>query len=43
MSQPTTQKKFGKATREVPHPSQQAQKWYPAEDTPEPKKVSLFR
>ena len=42
MSQPAaTQKKFGKSTREVPHPTQQAQKWYPAEDTPEPKTVSV--
>ncbi|RYO94737.1 hypothetical protein DL764_007794 [Monosporascus ibericus] len=39
MSQPTTQKQFGKSTREVPHPSQKAQKWYPAEDTPQPKTV----
>ncbi|KAJ2994770.1 hypothetical protein NUW58_g1462 [Xylaria curta] len=39
MSQPSTQKKFGKSTREVPHPSQKAQKWYPATDEPKPKKV----
>ncbi|KAI1208818.1 ribosomal protein L6e-domain-containing protein [Annulohypoxylon truncatum] len=39
MSQPTTQKKFGKSTREVPHPSQRAQKWYPAEDEAKPKTV----
>ncbi|KAK7753219.1 60S ribosomal protein L6 [Diatrype stigma] len=39
MSQPTTQKTFGKSTREVPHHSQKAQKWYPAEDTPAPKTV----
>ncbi|XXG94651.1 hypothetical protein Hte_000908 [Hypoxylon texense] len=39
MSQPSTQKKFGKSTREVPHPSQKAQKWYPAEDDAKPKTV----
>ncbi|KAI1143431.1 ribosomal protein L6e-domain-containing protein [Hypoxylon sp. FL0543] len=39
MSQPATQKTFGKSTREVPHPSQKAQKWYPAEDEPKPKTV----
>ncbi|XDG06552.1 hypothetical protein ABKA04_006167 [Annulohypoxylon sp. FPYF3050] len=38
MSQPTT-KTFGKSTREVPHPSQKAQKWYPAEDEAKPKTV----
>ncbi|CAJ2501792.1 Uu.00g046450.m01.CDS01 [Anthostomella pinea] len=37
MSQPSTQKKFGKSTREVPHHSEKAQKWYPAEDEPKPK------
>jgi hypothetical protein len=40
MSQPTTTKKFGKSTREVPHHSQKAQKWYPAEDDEKPKSVS---
>ncbi|TVY93903.1 60S ribosomal protein L6-B [Lachnellula willkommii] len=36
----TTQKKtFGKSTREVPHHSQKAKKWYPAEDEAAPKKV----
>ncbi|KAI8947682.1 translation protein SH3-like domain-containing protein [Xylaria longipes] len=39
MSQPSTQKTFGKSTREVPHHSQKAQKWYPATDEPKPKKV----
>ncbi|KAI1176731.1 ribosomal protein L6e-domain-containing protein [Nemania sp. FL0916] len=39
MSQPSTQKKFGKSTREVPHHTQKAQKWYPATDEPKPKKV----
>jgi large subunit ribosomal protein L6e len=39
MSQQTTQKKFGKSTREVPHASQKAQKWYPAEDEAKPKTV----
>ncbi|KAI2784795.1 translation protein SH3-like domain-containing protein [Daldinia loculata] len=37
MSQPSTQKTFGKSTREVPHPSQKAQKWYPADDDSQPK------
>ncbi|KAI1501762.1 ribosomal protein L6e-domain-containing protein [Biscogniauxia marginata] len=37
MSQPSTKKTFGKSTREVPHASQKAQKWYPAEDEPKPK------
>ncbi|KAI0851418.1 ribosomal protein L6e-domain-containing protein [Daldinia vernicosa] len=37
MSQPSTQKTFGKSTREVPHPSQKAQKWYPADDDSKPK------
>jgi len=32
-------KKFGKGERTVPHPSQKAQKWYPVEDEPQPKKV----
>ncbi|OXV09467.1 hypothetical protein Egran_02776 [Elaphomyces granulatus] len=32
-------KKFGKGERIVPHPSQKAQKWYPVEDEPQPKKV----
>ncbi|KAL7629343.1 60S ribosomal protein L6 [Parahypoxylon ruwenzoriense] len=39
MSQPSTQKQFGKSTREVPHPSQKAQKWYPADDESKPKTV----
>lgn len=34
-------KKFGKGERIVPHPSQKAQKWYPVEDEPQPKKVSI--
>ncbi|KAI1845596.1 hypothetical protein JX265_010483 [Neoarthrinium moseri] len=38
MSQPTS-KKFGKSTREVPHHSQKAQKWYPADDESKPKTV----
>lgn len=37
---PTT-KKFGKESRTIPHPSEKAQKWYPAEDEPKPKQVSL--
>ncbi|KAI9814414.1 MAG: hypothetical protein M1827_003270 [Pycnora praestabilis] len=32
-------KKFGKGEREVPHSSQKAKKWYPAEDESQPKKV----
>lgn len=38
MSAPTT-KTFGKSTRTVPHPSEKAQKWYPAEDEAKPRKV----
>ncbi|KAK7923190.1 50S ribosomal protein L6e [Apiospora marii] len=38
MSAPTS-KKFGKSTREVPHHSQKAQKWYPADDEAQPKAV----
>ncbi|KAH8592499.1 putative 60S ribosomal protein L6-B [Bisporella sp. PMI_857] len=34
-----TKKTFGKSTREVPHHSQKAKKWYPAEDEVQPKKV----
>lgn len=33
-------KQFGKGERTVPHPSQKAQKWYPVDDEPQPKKVS---
>ncbi|KAL8642902.1 MAG: hypothetical protein Q9226_008453 [Calogaya cf. arnoldii] len=37
---PTSQtKKFGKGEREVPHHSQKAKKFYPAEDESKPKKV----
>ncbi|KAJ5628095.1 60S ribosomal protein L6 [Penicillium lividum] len=32
-------KQFGKGQRTVPHPSQQAQKWYPVDDESKPKKV----
>ncbi|KAI9669866.1 MAG: hypothetical protein M1831_006901 [Alyxoria varia] len=35
---PTT-KKFGKGQRTVPHPSQKAPKYYPAEDIPQPKQA----
>ncbi|KAK7952476.1 60S ribosomal protein eL6 [Apiospora aurea] len=38
MSAPTS-KQFGKSTREVPHHSQKAQKWYPADDEAQPKSV----
>lgn len=41
MSAPTS-KKFGKSTREVPHHSQKAQKWYPADDESKPKTVSGY-
>jgi large subunit ribosomal protein L6e len=34
-----TKKTFGKSTREVPHHSQKAKKWYPAEDEAQPRKV----
>ena len=33
-------KKFGKGTRDVPAASEKAQKWYPADDESQPKKVS---
>lgn len=33
-------KKFGKQERTVPHKSQKASKWYPAEDQKQPRKVS---
>ena len=39
MSAAPTSKKFGKSTREVPHHSEKAQKWYPADDEAAPKKV----
>ncbi|KAH8783958.1 translation protein SH3-like domain-containing protein [Hyaloscypha finlandica] len=39
-TRPAGQKKtFGKSTREVPHHTQKAKKWYPAEDEVQPKKV----
>ncbi|KAG9238707.1 putative 60S ribosomal protein L6-B [Amylocarpus encephaloides] len=34
-----TKKTFGKSTREVPHHTQKASKWYPAEDESQLKKV----
>jgi len=39
MSAAPTSKQFGKSTREVPHHSEKAQKWYPADDEAGPKKV----
>jgi len=39
MSATTQKKTFGKSTREVPHHSQKAKKWYPAEDEAVQKKV----
>ncbi|RDL41917.1 putative ribosomal protein L6.e.B, cytosolic [Venustampulla echinocandica] len=39
-TRPAPQKKtFGKSTREVPHASQKAQKWYPTDDDAQSKKV----
>ena len=39
-TRPAGQKKtFGKSTREVPHHSQKAKKWYPADDESQAKKV----
>ena len=40
-SEPKT-KKFGKGERTVPHSSQKAKKFYPAEDEAKPRKVSRF-
>ena len=34
-------KKFGKTEREVPHHTQKAKKYYPAEDESKPKKVRV--
>lgn len=39
MSAKVESKKFGKGTRSVPHHSEKAQKWYPAEDEAKPRKV----
>lgn len=33
-------KKFGKGQRTVPKSEQKAQKWYPVDEEPQPKKVS---
>ena len=39
-NRPAGQKKtFGKSTREVPHHTEKAKKWYPAEDETVPRKV----
>jgi hypothetical protein len=38
-TQESQKKTFGKSTREVPHHSQKASKWYPAEDESAPRKV----
>lgn len=39
-SKPASQtKKFGKGEREIPHHTQKAQKYYPAEDESKPKTV----
>lgn len=35
-------KQFGKGKRTLPNPEQKAQKWYPAEDEQQIKKVSIF-
>lgn len=39
MSAQVETKKFGKGTRAVPHHSEKAQKWYPAEDDAKPRQV----
>lgn len=36
----STTKKFGKGEREIPHHTQKAKKYYPAEDESSPKRVS---
>lgn len=41
MSAKVESKKFGKGTRSVPHHSEKAQKWYPAEADAQPRKVRL--
>lgn len=41
MSAKVESKKFGKGTRTVPHHSEKAQKWYPAEADAQPRKVRL--
>jgi large subunit ribosomal protein L6e len=38
-ARPASKKKFGKGERVVPHHTQKAKKWYPAEDESQPKKV----
>ena len=38
-AQSSTKKKFGKGQREVPHHTQKAKKWYPAEDETQLKTV----
>jgi hypothetical protein len=38
-TQESQKKTFGKSTREIPHHSQKASKWYPAEDEAQHKKV----
>lgn len=41
MSAKVESKKFGKGTRSVPHHSEKAQKWYPAEADAQARKVRL--
>lgn len=36
-------KKFGSGERTIPPATQKASKWYPVDDDPQPKKVSIFR
>jgi hypothetical protein len=36
-------KQFGSSTREVPHTSQKAQKWYPTDDEPQKKQVCISK
>jgi large subunit ribosomal protein L6e len=40
MADQSTTKKFGKGERSIPHSSQKASKYYPAEDVSAPKQVS---
>lgn len=39
MSEKVETKTFGKGSRQVPHHSEKAQKWYPAESDAQPRKV----
>jgi large subunit ribosomal protein L6e len=39
MAEQTKTKKFGKGERSIPHHSEKASKYYPADDVAQPKKV----